>query len=112
MKKQLLSTLVISSAIMMTAAIPANAEAGWVTANGNTYYYDAEGNMCKGLTQINGAYYYFNGNGVMQTGVLILDKHIFYFNEAGIMQVGDTVLPDGVMYHFDPNGALTVETPG
>ena len=97
---------------MMTTAIPAKAETGWVTANGNTYYYDASGNICKGLTQINEEYYYFNGNGVMQTGVLILDKHIFYFNEAGVMQIGDAILPDGVKYHFDPNGALTVETPG
>lgn len=109
--KKIFSTVILTGALIAFSAVPAFAETGWVNTNGNYYYYDSSGAMCKGWAQINGSWYYFGPNyGSMQTGLLTIDNQLYYFNSDGIMQTGTTTLPDGVTYSFDTTGPMISPT--
>ncbi|MCI9541721.1 MAG: glycoside hydrolase [Lachnospiraceae bacterium] len=110
--KKLLHVAAITGTLLVMSSMPAYAQTGWVNTNGNYYYYDSNGDMCKGWTQINETMYYFGPNyGAMQTGLLTIDNHLYYFNPDGAMTKGTATLPDGRSYTFNENGMLTA-SPG
>lgn len=105
--KKLLHIAAVTGTLLVMSSVPAYAETGWVSNNGNYYYYDSEGAMCKGWTQINGIWYYFGPNyGAMQTGLLTIDNHLYFFNSEGAMTIGSARLPDGNTYTFNEQGML------
>nr|MCR5279668.1 hypothetical protein [Lachnospiraceae bacterium] len=53
---------------------------GWQTIDGNTYYYDANGNKVTGDQVIMGAKYSFDSNGVLKTGSAALGIDVSVYN--------------------------------
>ena len=81
---------------------------GWVTENGNTYYYE-NNQKVSGFKTIDNKLYFFsrvnyalkkgwqnakegkwyqNSNGEVVKGLQTIDKNKYYFNDNGIMQTG------------------------
>lgn len=75
---------------------------GWVTSNGNTYYY-VKGTPLKGWQTLNGKKYYFNSNGIMAKWTQKIGNATYYFNGSGVMQTGWTTV-DGKSLFFGADG--------
>lgn len=92
---------------------------GWVHENGNTYYYDENGNMMTGWVLIDGIYYFFANDGVqcfgwitvggewyymdptdghMRAGWITTNGNTYFCNASGVMVTGWFKLDDG--YHY------------
>ncbi len=104
---------------------------GWITWNGNTYYFKKSGLMCRGVTNVGGKYYFFhdqtgiqkksgwarfsNGDycyagskGVLKTGwQTIKGKKYYFFNSTKIMAVGQTRLARKE-YFFNEKGQQVI----
>ena len=78
---------------------------GWVTEDGNTYYYNDKGEAVKYWQQIDGNWYYFRSDGTMFTGWLNVGGKRYYFDENGEMLTGKQEINDKE-YLFDENGAM------
>ena len=50
--------------VLPVPSLPVSKNSGWLETDGLTYYYDARGNLARGLRQIDGKLYYFNLYGV------------------------------------------------
>jgi len=80
---------------------------GWHRANGNTYFYDENGDALKGWQEIDGNRYFFRSNGRAATGLFTISNKQYYFGDDGVMQTG-LVEIDGVTYGFDPETGARV----
>ena len=70
----------------------------WETVNGETYYYDKDGNQAFGPTKIDGAWYNFDAiTGAMVTGWAEVNGKKCYYNEEGVLQFGPQKI-DGNWY--------------
>ncbi len=78
---------------------------GWQEADGNRYYYLANGKMATGWTDVAGSRYYFAADGVMQTGWLDAEGKRYYLDESGVMQVG-WLEREGNRYYLRSDGAM------
>ena len=99
----------------------------FVVSKGNTYYFDADGNMVTGWQTIQNATYHFTDKGIMErstwadndgaryylgengaalTGWQELDGSTYYFDANGKMATGDIYL-GLTLYSFDKDGKLT-----
>lgn len=95
---------------------------GWVTDNGQTYYYDSVNNPVKGWLNIDGKTYYLNSNtGILMKGWLKISGKMYYasakkgviqkskwiqskyLTSTGIMATGLTTIGSKT-YLFDANG--------
>ena len=92
-------------------AAPTNAESisprgrnGFVTQNGNTYYYKNNKKM-KGFQKIEGKTYYFDKSGIMQTGFQKINKKTYYFNKKGQMLTGLKKI-NKKYYYFNKKGIM------
>ncbi len=100
------------------------AKNGFVTRNGNTYYYknnkklkgfqkidrktyyfDKHGVMLTGFQKINKRTYYFNKNGQMLTGLRKISKKHYYFNKNGVMKTGFQTIKSK-KYYFNSKGVM------
>lgn len=77
---------------------------GWVTVDGNTYYFLRDGSCMKGKVHIGEKEYYFDAAGIMQTGWVEIDGKVFYFGTDGAMQTGWLEL-DGKHYYLNEDGS-------
>ncbi len=75
---------------------------GWQNSDGNSYYYDNDGNKKTGWVNDNGTYYYLNTLGIMQTGWLQDAGKWYYLNKNGSMACNTTI--DG--YNLASNGVM------
>jgi len=80
---------------------------GWQTdSDGNTYYYDENGEKTTGKVVIGDATYYFNLDGIMQTGLQPVESSTYYFSTEtdtlGQMVTGWKTI-DGSKYYFSTN---------
>ncbi len=101
--------------------VPAN---GWVSENGNYYYYDngamqtgwvkdgrwyyldpATGIMANGWLFIDGKWYYLQNSGAMVTGWKQISGKWYYFDSSGTM-VSNWRQIGGKWYYFDNSGAM------
>ncbi len=99
---------------------------GWVTENGNTYYYE-NNQKVSGFKTIDNKLYFFsrvnyalkkgwqnakegkwyqNSNGEVVKGLQTIDKNKYYFNDNGIMQTGFITLNNKLYFFSRVNGAL------
>ena len=72
------------SSISVTAA----KKSGWVTKDGNKYYYGKDGKAATGWKKIGGKKYYFGKDGVMRTGKKKIGGKSYTFDENGVLQEG------------------------
>ena len=105
----LLLTLFFGMGMTMTAgtsAVYAAVQNGWVTENGNTYYYQ-NGKKLTGKQKIGDEYYYFNSvHGYMQTGWYETQAgNLYYFGDDGVMRTGLQTI-DGETYYFYTTGRV------
>ena len=78
---------------------------GFITTNGNIYYYQ-NGKMLTGQQKINGKWYYFLGNGVMYNkGWGTVKGNKAYFYSDGHMATGLTKI-NNKLYYFLGSGAM------
>ena len=80
---------------------------GWVTKNGNRYYFDMEGRRVSGSKKIDGQWYYFSSKGAMRTGWITKGEKTYYFNADGTRAKGKLEI-DGNTYYFASNGVMTI----
>ena len=80
---------------------------GWTEIDGSHYYLDPEkdGKMITGWQQIGGNWYYFNQWGKMVTGWIQISGKWYYFNQWGKMVTG-WVQISGKWYYFNSSGAM------
>ena len=103
---------------LSSSATPPTDKKGWVTENGQKYYYQ-NGEKLKGLYIIGGKKYYFSpSNGAMLTGIYIINGKRYYFSpQDGSMQKGIQTV-NGKVYYFSAKdghritGIVTVDNAG
>ncbi|MCA1320260.1 D-alanyl-D-alanine carboxypeptidase family protein [Bacillus tianshenii] len=98
---------------------------GWVTEDGERYFYNENGELALGWFEVEGQHYYSDENGVVQVGWLHLDGSTYflhedgprhsgwleheanwhYFNHHGVMQIGWANV-DGSHYFFNDGGVM------
>lgn len=112
----------ITAGVAKTAST--NAKNGFVTRNGNTYYYknnkklkgfqkidgktyyfDKQGVMLTGFQKINNKTYYFNKSGQMLTGLRKISRKYYYFNKSGVMKTGFQTIKSK-KYYFNSKGVM------
>ncbi|MBY6889334.1 hypothetical protein HYH68_16200, partial [Clostridium botulinum] len=79
---------------------------GWLTLDGNKYYFGANSKAVTGLQQIANKYYYFNDKGQMQKKWQIINNNKYYFNgTTGEAKIGwyNTLTRS---YYFNNDGQL------
>ncbi|UQS87102.1 hypothetical protein MOO44_02775 [Nicoliella spurrieriana] len=82
--------------------------------NGNSYYFDADGNMVTGIHRIHGAVYYFASNGVMKKSIYYRDAkgQSYYFGANGAQYANNYYVVPGDPYqnyrYYDRNGVMAV----
>ena len=77
----------------------------FIVSKGNTYYFDAEGNMAVGWQEVNSSKYCFDEEGRMRTGWYEEDAAKYYFDTDGRMHIG--WFSDGEnRYYFDYDGKM------
>lgn len=81
---------------------------GFYDIQGNTYYFDENGEPVTGLCQIDEDHYYFDDTHKMVKHQIIDYNHEnqayrSYFDDAGKRVMGDLKI-DGILYSFDENG--------
>ncbi|MHA8110602.1 glycoside hydrolase family 70 protein [Lactobacillaceae bacterium Melli_B4] len=85
---------------------------GWAeNGDGSWSYYDAkDGNRLIGLQDVSGQHLYFNNNGVQVKGQIVdVNGNRMYFDSNyGELLVNSKITIDGVNYHADNNGILSV----
>ena len=78
-----------------------------LTVGTNKYYFNTNGVMATGLTNIGGVTYLFGADGAMQYGWYTDASGMRYFQTNGAMAVNTTLAVGGVTYVFDANGLAT-----
>ncbi len=76
---------------------------GWLEENGQTFYFDPQGDAVTGWQEIDGSTYCFAEDGAMQTGWLEKNGYRHYLHSDGKAAFGKTEVY-GVTYHFGPRG--------
>ena len=120
MKKKLLLIISIISVLFIYTNV--YAEDGWVTENGNTYYYE-NNEKVSGFKEIDGKLYFFsrndyslkkgwlaaygekwyqNENGEVLRGIQTINNNTYYFNNEGFLRNG-FITVDGKIYFFSRN---------
>ncbi len=118
------STEASSAAVEETTVPTEPPKNGFVTENGDTYYYingvkqnglikiktdtyyfDKDGKMETGLIKVSGSTYYFNKDGKMKTGLIKISGSTYYFNKDGKMKTG-LIKVSGNTYYFDKDGKM------
>lgn len=69
--------------------IPVYIHRGWITRDGEKYYYDNDQNIVTGWKMIDDHWYYFDRNGVMQTGWQTIGNDTYFFKSTGVMAAGE-----------------------
>ena len=77
------------------------------TENGNTYYFDNNGNKVTGIQTIGSDVYYFDGNGVLQSNV---EYEGYYFGVDGKAVKSDWVEFTNGYKYYDENGQVVKST--
>lgn len=80
---------------------------GWVTENGDTFYYLPDGTRITGKITIGGNDYYFNDAGIMQRGWVSLPEGTYYYDEDGVLATG-WLEQDGHRYYLGEDGIMYV----
>ncbi|MBO4289001.1 MAG: hypothetical protein J5865_02730 [Lachnospiraceae bacterium] len=94
--------VLILALLFFRAEALAEGENGWVTEEGETFYYQ-DGEKLKGWQVIDDARYYFKkATGVMVTGVVSIENQYYFFAEDGKNQTGWQTI-DGCLHYFDPD---------
>ena len=85
------------------------AKNGWVSLNGNYYFYSKKlGKIRKSqFINVSGKKYYVNSSGVRQTGWQTIGGAKYYFNDGSVMQKGKTLI-GGKYYYFGSDGKLVI----
>lgn len=78
-----------------------------LTVGTNKYYFNTNGVMATGLTNIGGVTYLFGADGAMQYGWYTDASGMRYFQTNGAMAANTTLAVGGVTYVFDANGLAT-----
>lgn len=81
------------------------------TIDKQTYFFQMDGTVAKGLLERNGNHYYMDPEtGVLRTGFQLLDGVNYYFDPKTGIMVKDTVMTiNDAIYSFDQNGAATLD---
>lgn len=77
----------------------------FVVSNGNTYYFDGEGNKATGFVDAGGLRYYMDGDGVRKTGFVEVDGSKYYLEADGRMVTGWKDIDENT-YYFDQEGKM------
>ena len=81
---------------------------GWVSSGSKWKYRKADGTFATStFLTINGSTYYFDANGIMQTGWVKVDGKWYWFNNSGIMKTNGWV---SGTYYVGADGAMLVST--
>ncbi|WP_039227501.1 glucosylating alpha-toxin TcnA [Clostridium novyi] len=79
---------------------------GWLTLDGNKYYFQSNSKAVTGLQKISDKYYYFNDNGQMQIKWQIINNNKYYFDG----NTGEAIIGwfnnNKERYYFDSEGRL------
>ena len=78
---------------------------GFQKIDGRTYYFDKKGIMLTEFQKINKKTYYFNKKGIMLTGLRKINKKTYYFNKKGVMQTGFQTIKKH-KYYFNTKGVM------
>lgn len=78
---------------------------GFQKIDGKTYYFDKQGVMLTAFQKINNKTYYFNKNGQMLTGLRKISKKYYYFNKNGVMKTGFQTIKSK-KYYFNSKGVM------
>lgn len=98
---------------------------GWITNDGNKYYYTDDNKKAEGWTEIDNKWYYFDStgklltgwisdgtnmyysdsNGELSTGWITVDNKKYYLNDSGIMSTGLVNINDNT-YLFSNSGEM------
>lgn len=79
-----------------------NKKNGFITKNGNTYYYE-NNKKKKGFQEIDGKTYYFDKKGIMLFGFQKIGRSTYYFQSDGSMAIGFTKIGKKT-YYFNKQG--------
>lgn len=79
----------------------------FIVSNGDTFYFDADGNMAVGWQEVGGAKYHFNEKGVMRTGWYEENGDKYHFDEDGKAHTG-WYEENGAKYYFHNDGRMAV----
>ena len=78
---------------------------GFLTVDGNTYYFNAKGHMVKSSFVTEGdKEYYFDKHGLLVVGRFDRFGHKYYSDANGVIQKDKEVEIDGDFYYFNKNG--------
>ncbi|MBR0146443.1 MAG: N-acetylmuramoyl-L-alanine amidase family protein [Eubacterium sp.] len=114
MRKKWLHTVM---SLLLTAAIlfmlPISSEAAetstqscvWKKQDNNWYYYNEEGDIQTGWSQVGKRWYFFDEDGIMQTGWMDFEGKTYYLNSNGAMKTG-WLQSDDNWYYFRGNGTM------
>ena len=79
----------------------------WKKISGCWYYFDQNGNMCRGWQNIRGFWYFMNAEGIMQTGWINPSGDTwFYLTANGEMCTGWIQPVPGSWYYLDSSGYM------
>ena len=78
---------------------------GFQEIEGKTYYFDEQGIMLTGFQPIDGSTYYFKSNGTMVTGLKKIGKKTYYFNKSGKRMTGFRTIKKK-KYYFSKKGVM------
>ncbi|MCR5042244.1 MAG: hypothetical protein K6C36_09145 [Clostridia bacterium] len=80
---------------------------GFVVEDGVTRYY-TDGTAAVGFLTVEGKTYFFDAQGAMTFGFATVDGKQYYFGQDGAMTVGAEFEADGIKYVADVNGVCSV----
>jgi len=78
---------------------------GWQEADGNTYYYRADGTKATGWLEVDGVRYFFAADGARYSGWLEQEEGRYYLDAGGVTVTGWLELA-GVRYYLGENGLM------
>jgi len=80
-------------------------KAGWVSDNGNWYFYNKSGDVKTGWISDNGNWYFCDDTGAMQTGVIKVNGKTYCLNTDGAMETGNVAV-NNKTYKCSLNGQV------
>lgn len=82
---------------------------GWKQVNGNWYYSDSNGRLCRGNHIIDGKQYYFGERGDMKKGWIREYDSVWHYGEKTGELVKGWKTIGGKKYYFDMNGTMATD---
>lgn len=79
---------------------------GWITTDGNKYYYTDDNKKAEGWTEIDNKWYYFDSTGKLLTGWISDGTNMYYSDSNGELSTG-WITVDNKKYYLDNSGIMS-----